>query len=281
MSKLYKSGAGKNRIENDAYFTPDDVVDKCLNFLNETIDVSLITEWIEPSAGAGAFSNKIPNCIAYDINPQSDGIIKQDFLKLQLPYKKGRMFIGNPPYGRTNNLSRQFYNHAVSMGDYVAFILPASQYNQNVSLYKFDLVGSLFLGNVNYSGKPINTCFNVYKRPNTGRCNSKPEFNCEYISVYELTKSSNDKLDCDFYVNGWGRNPGVITNTIQYTKTLGIKCNNPLDIEPLKKFISNINWKEKYHSTIGGSWTILRWMLYKELELFNFTAHTSTPKTLF
>ena len=45
----------------------------------------------KPSAGDGSFSLQIPNCIAIDIEPQHESIVKQDFFTFHLPYKKGRL----------------------------------------------------------------------------------------------------------------------------------------------------------------------------------------------
>src|SRR5210317_1511082 len=94
-------------IELDKFYTPSETAKKCIDLTFSKLNN--ITEIIEPSAGAGAFSLQIPNCIAYDIAPEHESVKEQDFLKLNLPYKQGRLFIGNPPFGRTNNLARSFY----------------------------------------------------------------------------------------------------------------------------------------------------------------------------
>ena len=54
---------------------------------------------IEPSAGGGSFSKQIKNCVAYDLVPEDDTIIQQDFLKLDISqfYEKKVLTIGNPP----------------------------------------------------------------------------------------------------------------------------------------------------------------------------------------
>ena len=88
-----------------------------------------ITQVIEPSAGNGVFSRNIENCIAYDIEPEADGIIKADFLTLRLLYKKGRLCIGNPPFGTKNWMSYKFYLKCCEISDFIAFIQPISQLN--------------------------------------------------------------------------------------------------------------------------------------------------------
>ena len=66
-------------IKLDKFYTPKQVAKDCIDTFWRTC--SGITEIIEPSAGNGAFSLQIPNCIAYDLEPEHESIIKQDFLK--------------------------------------------------------------------------------------------------------------------------------------------------------------------------------------------------------
>ena len=102
-------------IELDKFYTPKETARQCIELFFETFTDT--TEIIEPSAGNGNFSLQIPNCIAYDLEPEHESIIRQDFLKLDLPYKKGRAFIGNPPFGDRNNLARSFYIKSIKTSD--------------------------------------------------------------------------------------------------------------------------------------------------------------------
>ena len=86
------------KIKNDKYYTPQNLAKRLIEKTFEIIGKDNITEIIEPSAGNGSFSNQL-NCIAYDIEPENENIIKCDFLSLRMLYKKGRLFIGNPPFG--------------------------------------------------------------------------------------------------------------------------------------------------------------------------------------
>ncbi len=93
------------KIHNDKYYTPDSVVQKVIKVLEK--DVMPIKEFsriIEPSAGAGAFLKRLPNSvIGYDIEPQSENIIKGDYLKQNILYTKNSLVIGNPPFGSSGN----------------------------------------------------------------------------------------------------------------------------------------------------------------------------------
>ena len=84
------------KIELDKYYTPTDLAKYCIDKTFEVIGEENITDIIEPSAGNGSFSNLL-ECVAYDIEPEHESIIKQDYLELKLEYRKGRLVIGNPP----------------------------------------------------------------------------------------------------------------------------------------------------------------------------------------
>lgn len=88
------------KIENDKYYTSPELAEYIVNKTKEIIGEENITEYIEPSAGAGVFLDYLDKpYIAYDIEPEDDRIIKQDYLNVNLKYKQGRCVIGNPPYG--------------------------------------------------------------------------------------------------------------------------------------------------------------------------------------
>ena len=89
------------KIVNDKYYTPKDLAKRLIDKTYEIIGEENISETIEPSAGSGSFSDQIYHnvCFAYDIEPEAEGIIKQDFLTLDCGYLEGRLTIGNPPFG--------------------------------------------------------------------------------------------------------------------------------------------------------------------------------------
>lgn len=153
------------KIELDKYYTNKELAKRLINKTFEVLGKENITEIIEPSAGNGAFSKQIYNCIAYDIKPDDESVIEQDFLTLDMQYKKGRLFIGNPPFGVHNSLIRLFWKRCIEFGDYIAFILPITQLNNDIKLYEFDLIYSEDLGEMEYSGRILHCCFNIYKRP--------------------------------------------------------------------------------------------------------------------
>ena len=97
------------KIINDKYYTSPELAKYCVEKSKEIIGEYNITEYIEPSAGSGVFLNYLDKpYLAYDIEPEDDRVSKQDYLTLDLPYKKGRCIIGNPPFGDRNALSVKF-----------------------------------------------------------------------------------------------------------------------------------------------------------------------------
>jgi len=233
-------------IELDKFYTPKETAKKCIDIFWQTF--LCVTEIIEPSAGNGNFSLQIPNCIAYDLEPEHKSIIKQDFLKLELPYKKGRAFIGNPPFGDRNNLSRSFYKHACKMSDYIGFILPISQLNNTDSLYLFDLVKSVDLGVLKYSGMKVHCCFNLYHRPSNGKLNKRKNINPNLFKLYgddvyrgERQKEY-DKLDFDFVIFRRGASAGKIKTENINKQTYKIKVFDENNLQYVKDTILDYDW---------------------------------------
>ena len=163
------------KIPLDKYYTPTNLAKYCISALGKIECIKEVTHIIEPSAGNGSFSRFLP-CDAYDIQPDHPSIVKQDFLELNIPYLKGRLVIGNPPFGRTNSLIIKFFKKSVEIADTIAFILPVSQYGNKQQLYEFDLVHSEILPKAKYSGVSLDCCFNVYQRPLNGVLNKRVNY---------------------------------------------------------------------------------------------------------
>jgi len=185
------------KIELDKYYTPSYLVRHCVSVLKDVVGTENISNVIEPSAGSGAFITAIEDSFCcpkqyYDIAPESVGIVEQDFTTLIGDYTKGGAVIGNPPFGSRNNLIIKFFKKAITLGDYIAFILPISQLNNTKQLYEFDLIYSEDLGIAEYSSVPLHCCFNIYKRPDNG-LNAKPK--AVIIDGLEVIEYRRDKLD--------------------------------------------------------------------------------------
>ena len=260
-----------NKLHLDKYFTSDELAQYCVKKTKEVIGRDV--EFLEPSAGNGVFLKYLPTGTkAYDIEPENDIIIKQDFLELDLPYNENLCIIGNPPYGSRLNLALAFCNKAFELAEYVSFILPISQLNNNQSIYKYDLVHSEDLGKREYSDRKVYCCLNIYRKPNDKRYNNKCNYkNSEIIEIREVVVNSNPKrnrelrdFNYDFAICAWGASIGKECNDGDFAKTFFIKIKDVNNFEYWKNLILSAKWQDIYPMTATPN--LLQWQVYKHLK---------------
>jgi hypothetical protein len=139
-----KQKKGLNRNTIDKYYTKDTIVDVCINFIKEYMELDINDLIIEPSAGNGSFIKGIKsltnNFIFFDIEPDNEEIIKQDYLLFDYDSIKNDFnkihIIGNPPFGRQSSLANKFIKKSCEFCDSISFILPKS--------YKKDSLKKIF-----------------------------------------------------------------------------------------------------------------------------------------
>lgn len=213
-----------------------------VNKTKEIIGDENITEYVEPSAGKGVFLDYLDKpYLAYDIEPEDDRIIKQDYLTLDLNYKKGRCIIGNPPYGDRCNLYRKFYNKSCEISDYIAFISPIKLKNNTRQNYKFDLIHSEDLGNKIYSGVKLHCCFNIYKKPVNG-FNKKVNNKLKDITLYREDEKKYKTIQDDFKICRMGCKVWKILDKEQVLRNFKVVVNNK---KYLNEIIDALNKKYK------------------------------------
>ena len=214
------------KIINDKYYTPPDLAKYCVDKTEDIIGKENITEYIEPSAGGGVFLNYLDKpYLAYDIEPEDIRIQKQDFLTLNIPYKKGRCIIGNPPFGIRNVFYRKFYNKATEISDYIAFIASISQLNNTKQLYKFDLIYSEDLGSKFYSGINLHCCFNIYKRPQNGN-NKRNLYKLNDIDLYREDNKKYKNIKEDFMICRMGSKVWKVLDEGQILRNFKVVVHN-------------------------------------------------------
>ena len=125
---------GLNRNQIDKYYTKEPVANNCLALIKKHINLDPSSLIIEPSAGNGVFITGIKtlsnNYRFYDIKPEHDEIIKQDYITLNTTelmdtYSKIHI-VGNPPFGRQSSLAIKFIKKSCKFCDSLSFILPKS-----------------------------------------------------------------------------------------------------------------------------------------------------------
>jgi len=175
---------------------------------------------VEPSAGSGAFSDKLV-CYAYDLHPDKPGIIKQDFLRLKVTGSiegKRILFVGNPPYGKSARLAIQFINHAYSLGATdIAFVLPktmlrySAQRRVNSDL---KLTTSIDLPKNSFAldGKicDVPSVFQIWSRDGEcnrarDRLNSHPE-----LEILDYSTDDDEVPEFDIAIKRYGRVPAFV-----------------------------------------------------------------------
>lgn len=266
-----------SKIKNDKYYTSSELAKYIVNKTKEIIGEENIIEYLEPSAGSGVFLDYLPpNTLAYDIEPEDKlhRIIKQDYLTLDLNYKKGRCIIGNPPYGERMNLAVQFYKKSIQLGDYIAFILPISQLDNNFRMFEFDLIYSENLGKQLYSGKEVFCCFNIYKRPNNGKLKKRPNYDLKEVEIKEGIRGSEKRqkivrkseFDYDIAICAWGSACGKeLDYEGQYAQEFYIKTYNEKYKDKVTKLIKNTIWKDVFPMLLESN-KLQKWKVYKYIK---------------
>lgn len=113
---------GLQRNTKDQFYTCPTIAKLCVDFLR--LHVTGDAQWIEPSAGDGAFLSLVDSAVGYDIEPRHPRIQRADFLTVDVP--EGCGVFGNPPFGRQASLAKQFIHHAATKASWIGFILPLS-----------------------------------------------------------------------------------------------------------------------------------------------------------
>ena len=258
MDKYFKSveWRGTNKLNLDQYYTSEEDMNYCVN---KTLDVLQehgyeISEFLEPSAGTGVFSDYLAtsglNVVAIDIDPKGEDIIQADYLKYEIEYKPGRLVIGNPPFGSRLCLAIQFYNKSVDIGDYISFILPRSQLNNTQSMYKFDLIHSEDLGQLVFSGnRKVSCCLNIYVRPKNG-LNKRRISKLKDLEIVRNDSKKYKDFDFDIRLCGWGSNAGkILSDGESYSSEYKIKIHKDDLKEKIIDVLTNVDWKKELHST--------------------------------
>jgi len=255
------------KIELDKYYTSQELAVYCVAQTVAIVGGDNITEFVEPSAGTGVFLGYLDKpCLAFDIAPEHPSVKEQDYLALELPYKEGRCIIGNPPYGKGNYTSVKFFKRAILQGDFVSFILPISQLNNNMYMYEFDMIHSEDIGKQKYSGRLVHCVLNVYRR-NADGLNIRPNYDLDDVTLRGVAtgKSRNDKVpdDYDFSICGFGRIGTVAEREGQFCQQIYVSIHNGSLRQEITKVIKETDWLKLYGMTATPK--LKHWMINKRL----------------
>ncbi len=240
--------------ELDQFYTPSETALLCIEAAHTALSGHNIDRIIEPSAGAGAFSDQLPGCIAMDIDPKAEGIVKADFLAWTPEEKSSTdLVIGNPPFGNNASTAIQFFNHAAGFADFVALIVPLSFRKASVQrrLYRrfhllktVPLEESLFL----FEGKPQHVpCeFQIWERRDYLR-----ELPPRVTTHADFTFC--EREDADFAVQRVGANAGRVKDMEvagSANSHFFIKANG--NAEQVRARFKTIDFDAVRHNTAGN-----------------------------
>lgn len=190
-------------------------------------------------------------------------------MTLELPYKNGRCVIGNPPFGIKNTLSVKFYKQAIKFGDYISFILPISQINNNQQMFEFDLIYSEDLGERTYTDRQLHCCLNIYKR-NPNGLNKKPDYKLKDVIIKEHRRTGqqcdNQEFDIGICSFGSGIIGKIPKHFGQYAKEFYFKINNEKLKDKIIALIKNTDWEHDVCNGISGQTNLAQWQVYKYIK---------------
>ena len=252
---------------DDKYYASPELVEHVVDTAIEVIGKDKIKKIVEPSAGDGAFINKLDSLGIpveyYDKYPEHDRIIQKSFEELNLPYEEGRLFIGGPPYGPGSWLYLMFLRHAAKMGGYIAFISPPRFYNENPYPKFLEILHSELLEEQIFYGSKVRneqdvlmkSCFNIYKVEHGRKVQPNPKiqqldqdfFIGQYEKRSETGERSRVPRKYDYYVSNWGNDLGNWYTDPKQTKatSIGIQVKNKSLERDLEEFLDE--FRETYY----------------------------------
>jgi hypothetical protein len=214
---MQTTGLKRNTV--DKFYTKPNVSLHCCQLLQQYIHINpLVDIIVEPSAGNGSFigplTNICDNCVFYDIEPENDLIMKQDYLELKsiVPNLHTNIHVvGNPPFGRQSTLAIKFIKKSAEFCNSISFILPKSFKKDSMQkhfpknfhlLYQEDLEEKSFIINETVE-KDVPCVFQIWQKKDYNR----PDIEKMVASHYTFIKQE-DKPDISF--RRVGVNAGVI-----------------------------------------------------------------------
>lgn len=255
----------------DKFYTNINIVNLCINYLENLYKWDYWDLVIEPSAGSGNFLNNIPfnNKIGIDIEPENTNIIKENYLNYNINTKyldKKILVIGNPPFGRQSSLAIKFFNKSANFSTCIAFIIPRTfrkisiqnKLNLNFHLIldqELPLKPCCFTPQMN-----VKCCFQVwikkdYKRKIIKLNISHPDWDFLKLGPKDKNNQPTPPNNADFAIKAYGGKCGKIkVENLQELRPKSwhwIKSNINKDLL-IKKF-NNINYSNSTNTARQNS----------------------------
>lgn len=233
MEAKQRKGLARNTI--DKFYTKPNIAKLCTNALKKHIKIDATDLIIEPSAGNGAFIGELKKLTCehrfYDIEPDHQEIIKQDFLEFD--YSEDRKnyskihVIGNPPFGRQSSVAIRFIKKSCEFCDDCSFILPKSFKKNSLKrafppnchlVYEIDLPSNSFL--VDGVEHDVPCVFQIWEKKETNRVQDEKlePINFRFVKKTEnawVQIRENDSSPPDASFRRIGVNAGTLDTNIE------------------------------------------------------------------
>jgi len=262
----------------DKFYTHPDIAKMFVEKINEICPLVDFDMVVEPSAGSGNILKYLPkDTLGFDIVPEGDDIIQQDFFEYVSPYdplfnRIDIAVVGNPPFGTgyMNPLAKGFFNHSAHFASIIAFIVPAKyhsswkvhkQLDERFGLYfseilpKNSFVKHGKLHNVNccmqiWSKKSLGKDMRIYSVPPTTHEDFDFFLTCDNVTRRPIVREQlKNKEYWEFGLKYWG-NIGICEIDDIPTDTTTHYLFAPK--KPyVRKVLENIDWN-KYVTNMGA-----------------------------
>lgn len=254
----------------DKFYTKDNVALNCI----ETLDLEPYDFIIEPSAGNGAFSNQIVDCLAFDIQPEHVNIKQQNFFDLDLSLYKGKtLVIGNPPFGKRNCLSKGFIKHCMDNGvDTIAFVLPTTYRKhtlQRIFNEEYNLVSQTELPHNSFllDGQDYHVpcVWQIWSKSIIG-----DDLRCKVFSECNAFELSTRKSGHFFVFGAALNNVLTIDNVSDKNRGYYVTVKSGYNNDVIKDWFINNNWHVRSNSGVSGgvSWFTMSEVYQTYIERF-------------
>jgi predicted RNA methylase len=265
MDNTQRKGLRRNTI--DKYYTKGSVVELCLNFVRNHLQIDKSDLIIEPSAGNGAFIPGIKklseHCVFYDLEPEQGEIIKQDYLLVdsnafKTSEARAIHVIGNPPFGRQSSMAIRFIKKSCEFCNTIAFILPKSFKKDSLKktfplcfhlVFEMDLPDKSFL--VNGEEYSVDSVFQIWEKKSVDRVvvdkaqpigfvfvdkNAAPDISVRRVGVYAGkidTHSSEKSVQSHYFIKF--TNNRLVSENMEKLKSIEFAHNNTVGPRSISK----------------------------------------------